>query len=97
MKKVHKNEVKVVIPEYETIREIIVKGTAAGGDKKQFMFLDKHKNMQEINYNQSWKLISSLGTYFFSKGLKNGSKSRLLRNRSRRKRYRAYGLQAFGR
>ena len=74
MKKVHKNEVKVVIPEYETIREIIVKGTAAGGDKKQFMFLDKHKNMQEINYKQSWKLISSLGTYFFSKGLKNGSK-----------------------
>ena len=76
--KAHKNQVKVVIPEYQTIREIIVKGTAAGGDKKQFMFLDKNKNMQEINYNQSWKLISSLGTYFFSKGLKNGKKIALI-------------------
>ncbi|MBO5410214.1 MAG: AMP-binding protein [Clostridia bacterium] len=72
--KTHKNEVKVVIPEYSTIREIVVKGTAAGGDKKQFMFLDKNKNMQQINYNQTWKKISSLGTYFFSKGLKNGKK-----------------------
>ncbi|MBQ8015547.1 MAG: acyl--CoA ligase, partial [Clostridia bacterium] len=77
-KKLHKNEVKAVIPEYETIREIVVKGTAAGGDKKQFMFLDKQKRMQEINYNQSWKLISSLGTYFFSKGLKNGKKIALI-------------------
>ena len=73
--KTHKNEVKVVIPEYSTIREIVVKGTAAGGDKKQFMYLDKNKNMQQINYNQTWKKISSLGTYFFSKGLKNGKKS----------------------
>ena len=74
----HKNEVKVVIPEYETIREIVVKGTAAGGDRKQFMFLDKNKEMKEINYNQTWKLISSLGTYFFSKGLKGGKKIALI-------------------
>ena len=72
--KSHKNEVKVIIPEYQTIREIIVKGTATGGDKKQFMFLDRNKEMQQINYNQSWKLISSLGTFFFSKNLKNGKK-----------------------
>ena len=77
-KKMHKNEVKVVIPEYETIREIVVKGTAAGGDRKQFMFLDKNKEMKEINYNQTWKLISSLGTYFFSKGLKGGKKIALI-------------------
>ena len=74
----HKNEVKVVIPEYETIREIVVKGTAAGGDRKQFMFLDKNKEMKEINYNQTWKLISYLGTYFFSKGLKGGKKIALI-------------------
>ncbi len=73
-KKAHKNQVKVVIPEYQTIREIIVKGTAAGGDKKQFMFLDKNKNLQENNYNQTWQIISSLGTYFFSRGFKNKSK-----------------------
>ncbi len=77
-KKMHKNEVKVVIPEYETIREIVVKGTAAGGDRKQFMFLDKNKEMKEINYNQTWKLISSLCTYFFSKGLKGGKKIALI-------------------
>lgn len=77
-KKMHKNEVKVVIPEYETIREIVVKGTAAGGDRKQFMFLDKNKEMKEINYNQTWKLISYLGTYFFSKGLKGGKKIALI-------------------
>ena len=74
----HKNEVKAVIPEYETIREIVVKGTAAGGDRKQFMFLDKNKEMKEINYNQTWKLISSLCTYFFSKGLKGGKKIALI-------------------
>lgn len=73
-KKTHKNQVKVTIPEYQTIREIIVKGTAAGGDKKQFMFLDRNKELKEINYNQTWKRISRLGTYFFSKGLKNGKK-----------------------
>ena len=73
-KKTHKNQVKVTIPEYQTIREIIVKGTAAGGDKKQFMFLDQNKELKEINYNQTWKRISRLGTYFFSKGLKNGKK-----------------------
>lgn len=77
-KKQHKNQVKVEIPEYRTIREIVVKGTAAGGNKKQFMFLDKNKEMQEINYNQTWKLISTLGTYFFSKGLKKGAKIALI-------------------
>lgn len=72
--KTHKNQVKVTIPEYQTIREIIVKGTAAGGDKKQFMFLDKNKELKEVNYNQTWDNMSRLGTYFFSKGLKNGKK-----------------------
>lgn len=70
----HKNKVKVDIPEYQTIREIIVTGTAKGGDKKQFMFLDRNKKMQEINYNQTWERISTLGTFFFSKGLKEGKK-----------------------
>ena len=73
-KKAHKNQVKVNIPEYQTVREIVIKGTERGGDKKQFMFLDKNKNLQEINYNQTWKRISRLGTYFFSKGLKSGKK-----------------------
>ncbi len=73
-KKAHKNQVKVEIPEYMTIREIIVKGTAAGGDKRQFMFLDKNKKLQQLNYNQTWERMSTLGTYMFSKGIKSGKK-----------------------
>ena len=37
-KKAHKNQVKVHIPDYQTIREIILKGTEMGGNNKQFMF-----------------------------------------------------------
>ncbi len=74
MKKAHKNQVKVSIPDYQTIREIIVKGTEKGGNKKQFMFLDKNKNLCEVNYNQTWEKMSTLGTYFFSRGLRNGKK-----------------------
>ena len=62
------------IPEYSTIKEIVVKGTAMGGDKKQFVFLDKNKNECTRNYNQSWREISSIGTFFFLHGLKNQMK-----------------------
>ena len=73
-KKAHKNQVKVHIPEYQTIREIVFKGTEMGGDNKQFMFLDRNKQLQEINYNQTFRLIRTLSTYFYSKGLKDGAK-----------------------
>ncbi len=74
MKKNHKNAVKVQIPEYQTVREIIFEGTARGGDNKQFMYLDRNKELQEINYNQTFKRIRTLSTYFYSKGLTNGRK-----------------------
>ncbi len=73
MNKAHKNAVKVEIPEYQTIREIVFEGTARGGNNKQFMFLDREKNLQEINYNQTFERIKNLSTYFFSRGL-NGKK-----------------------
>lgn len=73
-KKVHKNAVKVEIPEYQTIREIVFEGTARGGDNKQFMFLDRKKQLQEINYNQTFYRIRTLSTYFYSKGLRGGKK-----------------------
>ena len=73
-KKAHKNQVKVQIPDYQTIREIIIKGTEMGGNNKQFMFLDRNKELQEINYNQTFRLIRTLSTYFYSKGLKDGTK-----------------------
>lgn len=74
MNKNHKNAVKVQIPEYQTVREIIFEGTARGGDNKQFMYLNRNKELQEINYNQTFKRIRTLSTYFYSKGLTNGRK-----------------------
>lgn len=74
MNKTHKNAVKVEIPEYQTIREIVYEGTARGGNNKQFMFLDRNKQLQEINYNQTFRRIRTLSTYFYSKGLKDGKK-----------------------
>lgn len=72
--KKHKNAVKVEIPEYQTIREIVLEGTKRGGDNKQFMFLDRNKQLQEINYNQTFYRIRTLSTYFYSKGLRDGKK-----------------------
>ena len=74
MNKTHKNAAKVEIPEYQTIREIVFEGTARGGDKKQFMFLDREKKLQEINYNQTFRRIRTLSTYFYSKGLTKNKK-----------------------
>ncbi len=74
MDKQHKNLGNKNIPEYNTIKEIVVKGTQMGGDKKQFVFLDKNKNECTRTYNQSWSEISSLGTFFALKGLKDHKK-----------------------
>ena len=69
MKKQHKNLGNPNIPDYSTLKEIIVTGTKRGGDKRMVMFLDKEKNMCELNYNQMWRKICGLGTYFKSLGL----------------------------
>ncbi len=69
MKKQHKNLGNKNIPDYNTLKEIIVTGTKRGGDKRMVMFLDKEKNMCELNYNQMWRNICGLGTYFKSLGL----------------------------
>lgn len=73
-KKVHKNQATVTIPDYMTIREIVLKGTEVGGNNKQFMFLDRNKNLCESNYNETFFRIRTLSTYFHSKGLKKGAK-----------------------
>lgn len=61
------------IPEYTTVKEIVVKGTQMGGDKRQFVFLDKNKNECIRSFNQTWDEMSALGTFFNKKGL-NGKK-----------------------
>ena len=69
MKKQHKNLGNPNIPDYSTLKEIIVTGTKRGGNKKMVMYLDREKNMCELNYNQMWRKICGLGTYFKSLGL----------------------------
>lgn len=69
MKKQHKNLGNPNIPDYKTLKEIIVTGTKRGGDKRMIMFLDKEKNMCELSYNQMWRKICGIGTYFKSLGL----------------------------
>ncbi len=74
MNKTHKNAAVVQIPDYQTIREIVVEGTERGGNNKQFMYLDRNKQLQEMNYNETFSNLKTLGTYFLSKGLENGKK-----------------------
>ncbi len=69
MKKQHKNLGNPNIPDYSTLKEIIVTGTKRGGDKRMVMYLDREKNMCELSYNQMWRKICGLGTYFKSLGL----------------------------
>ncbi len=61
-------------PEFETLKEIIVIGTEKGGDKKQFVFLDKDKNECERTFNQTWDEISAIGTMLSVRGLADKKK-----------------------
>ncbi len=74
MKKQNSNMGNANIPEYSTIKEIVVKGTESGGDKRQFAFLDDDKNFCTRTFNQSWREICDIGSFFFLKGLKNQKK-----------------------
>lgn len=73
MAKKHINAGNANIPDYQTLKEIIVTGAQKGQDKRQFVFLDKNKNECERSFNQTWSEIAALGTFFYIKGL-NGKK-----------------------
>ncbi len=73
MKKKNVNLANANLPTYKTIKEIVVKGTEKGGDKRQFVFLDKDKNECERSFNQTFEEMSAIGTFFNLKGL-NGKK-----------------------
>ncbi len=62
------------ITEYSTVKEIVVEGTKAGGDKRQFVFLDKNKSECIRSFNQTWDEMSTLGTFFAKNGLTGGKK-----------------------
>lgn len=63
------------VPDYKTLKEIIVKGTKSGGDMKQYAFLDKKtKTEQTRTFNQTWREICGIGTYFHSISLENHAK-----------------------
>ena len=73
MKKNRNGAVTIDIPEYETLKEIIVKGTETGGDKRQYMFA-KNGVDHERTYNETWREICGFGTYLYSHGLRNREK-----------------------
>lgn len=68
MKKSNKVAVRNV-PDYATIKEIVVKGAEKGGDKRQYMFLDKNKKECERSFRQVWEEIGAIGSFFYKKGL----------------------------
>lgn len=74
MKKKNQNAGNANIPNYGTIKEIVVKGTKAGGDRRQYVFLDKNKKECVRTFNETWREISSIGTYFYGRGLNGGKK-----------------------
>ena len=63
------NKANVNLPTYKTIKEIVVTGTKKGGDKRQYMFLDKNKKECIRSFNETWQEMRALGTYFNLKGL----------------------------
>ncbi|MBQ2847572.1 MAG: AMP-binding protein [Clostridia bacterium] len=73
MKKKNMKSANANLPTYKTIKEIVVVGTENGGDKRQYVFLDKNKNECVRSFNQTWSEMSALGTFFNKKGL-NGKK-----------------------
>ena len=73
MGKKHSNMGNANLPTYQTLKEIIVKGTEAGGDKRQYVFLDKNKKECIRSFNDTWAEMSALGTLFINKSL-NGKK-----------------------
>ena len=57
------------VPDYATVKEIVVTGAEKGGDKRQYMFLDKNKKECERSFRQVWEEIGAIGSFFYKKGL----------------------------
>lgn len=70
------------IPEYETIKEMIVKGMEVGGDKREFDYEDRDGNPQSATFRMTWERVSALGTYFYLKGIDGKKKISILADNS---------------
>ncbi len=86
MKKKLLNDIDPVFKEeilkLRTLKEIIVYGTKKGGDKRQFVFLNADKKVEERSFNQTWDEITSLGTYYYLHGIDGGKKVAIIAENS---------------
>ncbi|MBR6620217.1 MAG: AMP-binding protein [Clostridia bacterium] len=71
------------VPDYKTLKEIIIKGTESGGDMKQYAFMDKKTQTEQTRtFNQTWREICGISTYFYSLGLENHAKIAIVADNS---------------
>ena len=70
------------ISKLQTLKEIIQFGTKKGGDKLQFIFLDKDKKEDRRTFNQTWDEITALGTYYYLQGITKGKKIAIIAENS---------------
>ncbi len=70
------------ISKLKTLKDIIVFGTERGGDKLQFVFLDRDKKEDRRTFNQTWGEICALGTYYYLHGMTGGKKIAILAENS---------------
>ncbi len=77
-----KQEVFYDIPQHDTIKDIILDGTKRGGDKKQFIYLDKNDVECTTTFNMTWRDVCGLGAYTYKIGLNGGKKIAILADNS---------------
>lgn len=70
------------VPDYKTVKEIIVDGAKRGGDKRQFVFKDKTGKVCERSFNEVWTDECEIGTYLCSLGIKDKTKTAILSENS---------------
>lgn len=76
-----KNRILPNIPEFQTLKEIVLYGTQLGKDKKQFMFYNFNNEVETKTYNQVFYDLTGLGQNLYNLGLK-GKKVAILSENS---------------
>lgn len=68
-------------PDVDTLKEIVLFGAEKGGDKKQYMFLDRNGKVQTKSFRQVFYDVHGLGQMLYSRGMK-GKKVAILSENS---------------